>query len=86
MHKVEANTYIIDTPGIREFVNIDFNPSEISHYFIEMRDLIQDCKFNNCLHDNEQHCAVKTAFDAGKINPDRYYNYLSILKNEDHFK
>jgi ribosome biogenesis GTPase len=86
MHKVDANTYIIDTPGIREFVNIDFNPSEISHYFIEMRDLIQDCKFNNCLHDNEQHCAVKAAFDAGKINPDRYYNYLSILKNEDHFK
>ncbi|MFM2157042.1 MAG: hypothetical protein RL516_1791, partial [Bacteroidota bacterium] len=86
MHKVNESTYIIDTPGIREFVNIDFNPSEISHYFIEMRELLTDCKFNNCLHENEQQCAVKAAYDAGKIHPDRYYNYLSILHNEDNFK
>jgi ribosome biogenesis GTPase len=86
MHKVDDSTYIIDTPGIREFVNIDFVPSEISHYFIEMRALLNDCKFNNCLHENEQQCAVKAAYEAGKIHPDRYYNYLSILHNEDHFK
>jgi ribosome biogenesis GTPase len=86
MHKVNESTYIIDTPGIREFVNIDFVPSEISHYFIEMRELLTDCKFNNCLHENEQQCAVKAAYDAGKIHPDRYYNYLSILHNEDNFK
>jgi ribosome biogenesis GTPase len=86
MHKVNESTYIIDTPGIREFVNIDFVPSEISHYFIEMRELLNDCKFNNCLHENEQQCAVKAAYEAGKIHPDRYYNYLSILHNEDHFK
>ena len=86
MHKVNESTYIIDTPGIREFVNIDFVPSEISHYFIEMRALLNDCKFNNCLHENEQQCAVKAAYEAGKIHPDRYYNYLSILHNEDHFK
>jgi ribosome biogenesis GTPase len=86
MHKVNETTYIIDTPGIREFVNIDFVPSEISHYFIEMRELLNDCKFNNCLHENEQQCAVKAAYEAGKIHPDRYYNYLSILNNEDNFK
>lgn len=86
MHKVNETTYIIDTPGIREFVNIDFVPSEISHYFIEMRALLNDCKFNNCLHENEQQCAVKAAYEAGKIHPDRYYNYLSILHNEDNFK
>ena len=86
MHKVDNSTYIIDTPGIREFVNIDFVPSEISHYFIEMRELLNDCKFNNCLHENEQQCAVKAAYEAGKIHPDRYYNYLSILHNEDNFK
>lgn len=86
MHKVNESTYIIDTPGIREFVNIDFVPSEISHYFIEMRELLNDCKFNNCLHENEQQCAVKAAYEAGEIHPDRYYNYLSILHNEDNFK
>ncbi|MFM7016488.1 MAG: ribosome small subunit-dependent GTPase A [Bacteroidota bacterium] len=86
MHKVNQDTYVIDTPGIREFVNIDFVPSEISHYFVEMRELLNECKFNNCLHENEQNCAIKAAYEAGKIHPDRYYNYLSILRNEDHFK
>ena len=86
MHKVNKETYLIDTPGIREFVNIDFTPSEISHYFVEMRALLHDCKFNNCLHENEQNCAVKAAYEAGRIHPDRYYNYLSILRNEDNFK
>lgn len=86
MHKVSMSTYVIDTPGIREFVNIDFNQTEISHYFIEMRKLLNECKFNNCLHENEHNCAVKAAYEAGKIHPDRYYNYLSILRNEDNFK
>jgi ribosome biogenesis GTPase len=86
MHKLTNGGYVIDTPGIREFVNIDFKPSEISHYFVEMRNLLHGCKFNNCLHENEKNCAVKDAVENGTIHPMRYYNYLSLLKNEDIFK
>jgi len=86
MHAYDENSFLIDTPGIREFVNIDFNQSEISHYFKEMLPLINDCQFNNCLHENEKNCAVKDAVESGKIHPMRYYNYLSILHNEDFFK
>ncbi|MEO8146674.1 MAG: ribosome small subunit-dependent GTPase A [Bacteroidia bacterium] len=78
--------FIIDTPGIRELGTVDFVPQEISHYFVEMLALIHDCKFNNCLHVNEKQCAVKAAVEAGKIHPSRYYNYLSILNNEDIYK
>ena len=86
MHPLKIGGYIIDTPGIREFVNIDFKPSEISHYFIEMRDKLNKCYFNNCLHENEKQCAVKTAVENGTIHPMRYYNYLSILHHEDIYK
>lgn len=86
MHPLSNGGYIIDTPGIREFVNIDFKPTEIGHYFVEIRALMNQCQFNNCLHDNEKNCAVKTAEEAGKIHPQRYYNYLSILRNEDIFR
>jgi ribosome biogenesis GTPase / thiamine phosphate phosphatase len=86
MHKLKNGGYLIDTPGIREFVNIDFKPSEISHYFVEMRDKIQQCQFNNCLHENEKNCAIKTAVENGEIHPMRYYNYLSILHNEDVYR
>lgn len=86
MHKLKSGGYIIDSPGIREFGTFDFVKEEISHYFIEMLPLIHSCKFNNCLHEHEARCAVKAAVETGAIHPSRYYNYLSILHNEDIFR
>ena len=86
MHRLPNGGHIIDTPGIKEFVNIDFTPAEISHYFIEMRERLNQCHFNNCMHQNEKECAVKKAVEAGEIHPMRYYNYLSMLRNEDIFR
>lgn len=86
MHRLADSTYLIDTPGIREFVNIDFKPSEIGHYFKEICERMQQCKFNNCLHDNEKGCAVKAALENGLIHPQRYSNYLGMLHQEDHFR
>ncbi len=71
---------IIDTPGLREFGLVDIEKQELSHYFPEMRVLIQDCQFNNCLHLNEPGCAVKAAVEEGSIDIDRYVSYLTILE------
>jgi ribosome biogenesis GTPase len=71
---------IIDTPGIREFGLVDIEKQELSHYFPEMRVLIQDCQFNNCMHMNEPGCAVKAAVEEGSIDIDRYVSYLTILE------
>lgn len=79
MHFLEFGGQIIDTPGIREFGIMDFKPEEISHYFIEMREVLNNCKFNNCLHENEPGCAVKEAYLQGKISEERYTNYLNIM-------
>lgn len=70
---------VIDTPGIRELGLVDISKQELSHYFPEMRALINDCQFNNCMHINEPGCAVKAAVNDGSINADRYVSYLSIL-------
>jgi ribosome biogenesis GTPase len=70
---------IIDTPGMREFGLVDISRQELSHYFPEMRSLIQDCKFNNCLHLSEPDCAIKKALEEGRIHEDRYYSYCNIL-------
>jgi ribosome biogenesis GTPase / thiamine phosphate phosphatase len=70
---------IIDTPGLREFGIVHISKQELSHYFPEMRDLIQECQFNNCLHMNEPGCAVKEAVQNEKINIDRYVSYCTIL-------
>ncbi|HBB57798.1 MAG TPA: ribosome small subunit-dependent GTPase A [Chitinophagaceae bacterium] len=70
---------IIDTPGMREFGLVDISKQELSHYFSEMKPLLQDCQFNNCLHYNEPGCAVKQAVQEGRIHEDRFISYLSIL-------
>lgn len=70
---------IIDTPGMREFGLVDISKQELSHYFPEMRVLLQDCQFNNCLHLEEPGCAIKKALEEGRIYPERYFSYCNIF-------
>ena len=70
---------VIDTPGVREFGLVDITPQELSHYFPEMRECLQNCQFNNCMHMNEPGCAVKEAVGEGGIYEERYISYCTIL-------
>jgi ribosome biogenesis GTPase / thiamine phosphate phosphatase len=72
---------IIDTPGVKEFGLIDIERELLSHYFPEMRELLKQCKFNNCQHINEPGCAVKQAVRDKTISEDRYVSYVSILES-----
>lgn len=83
MFRLNKDSFIIDTPGIKELGMIDMEKEEISHYFPEFRDLLNCCKFNNCLHVNEPGCAVKDKVESGELSESRYYNYLSILEEKD---
>ena len=75
------STYLIDTPGIKEFGMVDFTPQELSHFFPEMRRVLHDCYFADCTHRHEPRCAVKEAIDNGTISEERYRNYLSIIED-----
>jgi ribosome biogenesis GTPase len=70
---------IIDTPGMKEFGLVDIARPELSGYFPEMRALVGQCQFNNCLHMEEPGCAVKEAVREERIAMDRYVSYCSIL-------
>ncbi len=72
---------IIDTPGMREFGLVDIEKQEVSHYFPEMRDRLNNCQFNNCLHFNEPGCAIKEAVNNAEIHEDRYVSYLGIMES-----
>jgi ribosome biogenesis GTPase / thiamine phosphate phosphatase len=79
MYDLPGGGTIIDTPGMREFGLVDISKQELSHYFPEMRDRLNNCQFNNCQHINEPGCAVKEAVIKGEISEDRYVSYASIL-------
>lgn len=81
MYEIMDNSYIIDTPGIKELFVIEIEPEELSGYFPEMRKISNGCQYNNCLHENEPNCAVKDALLDEKISDSRFESYLSILEN-----
>ncbi len=79
MFDLPAGGKIIDTPGLREFALMDISKQELSQYYPEMKALINDCQFNNCMHLNEPDCAVKSGVNDGSISIDRYVSYCNIL-------
>ncbi len=83
MHKLSSGGYIIDTPGIRAFGIVDLEKEYISHYFPEMRSLIGECKFHNCMHINEPKCTVKEAIENGSIEQSRYKTYLQLMTEDE---
>jgi ribosome biogenesis GTPase / thiamine phosphate phosphatase len=81
MYELPFGGKIIDTPGMKEFGLVDIERSELSGYFPEMRERLNDCQFNNCLHINEPGCAIKQAVIEGEIDEDRYVSYYNILES-----
>jgi ribosome biogenesis GTPase / thiamine phosphate phosphatase len=83
MFDLSFGASIIDTPGIKGFGIVDLEKEDISGYFPEFFKLKDQCKFNNCLHKEEPHCAIKKALDEDKISWTRYNSYLKILEGDD---
>jgi len=83
MFDLDFGAKIIDTPGIRGFGVVDMEKDEVGDYFPEFFALKDQCKFNNCLHKEEPHCAVKEALENDEIAWSRYRSYLQILEGED---
>ena len=87
MYDLSFDARIIDTPGIKGFGIVDMEPTEITDYFPEFFRLKDQCKFNNCLHKEEPHCAIKAALEKDEIAWSRYNSYLKILEgDEEHYR
>ncbi|MGD1842575.1 MAG: ribosome small subunit-dependent GTPase A [Thermonemataceae bacterium] len=83
MFEIAPDTFLIDTPGIKELGLVDIEASELSHYFPEMRQLLGQCKFHDCQHVHEPKCAIIEAVKREEIALFRYENYLSMLADYD---
>jgi ribosome biogenesis GTPase len=83
MFRLNSSTYIIDTPGIKELALQEMEEDPLDHYFPEMRELLGECRFNNCSHTHEPGCAVINAVEEAKIAFSRYESYLSMLQGEE---
>lgn len=86
MYDLPGGGELIDIPGVKGFGTFNFEPEEVSHYFREIFKESENCKFSNCMHLEEPHCAVCKAIEEGRIAVSRYQAYLSMLGDKDENK
>lgn len=83
MYDLPGGGRLIDVPGVRGFGTLDFERSEVSHFFPEIFKAGHDCRFSDCTHTGgEPGCAVLAALERAEIAQSRYASYLSILDND----
>ena len=72
------NTYVIDTPGIREFGLWEISRESLREAFPEFQEAAEWCRFNDCTHTHEPDCEVKKRVERGEISPARYEAYVRL--------
>lgn len=83
MYTLVKGSYIIDTPGIKSLSFNNYEVMDIAHNFKELFAKSTECKYSDCTHRNEPHCAVKEALETGEISELRYYNYLALVEEAE---
>jgi ribosome biogenesis GTPase len=77
---IDEESFVGDTPGLREWGLIEIEPEELGGYFVEFRPHLNDCKFPNCTHDHEPGCRIKELVEAGDLPIERYESYVNMLE------
>jgi ribosome biogenesis GTPase len=72
--------FVVDTPGFSNMDLPDLKPEDLAGFFPGIGDYQENCYFNGCLHYKEPGCTIKKAVEEGKIEGDRYRQYLEYLE------
>jgi ribosome biogenesis GTPase len=78
LYHFSDNAALIDSPGLMAFGLRHLSPAGVAEAFRELRPLLGQCRFRNCLHDREPDCRIQEALREGRINPRRYAAFRSL--------
>ena len=76
--KLNFGGYVVDTPGVRQFMLWDVEPKEVVGFYRDLRPYENLCKFPDCEHLFESTCAVKHSVADGRLDARRYESYLAL--------
>ena len=79
LYHLDAASHIIDSPGLQEFGLVHVAPEDLAHAFIELRQHLGQCKFNDCKHLTEPGCAITAAVERGEIDTQRVASYRKLV-------
>lgn len=82
LYRLDADSTLIDCPGLQEFGLHHLSPQDIESGFVEFQDYLGKCRFQNCRHLSEPGCALTQAAAANAIHPRRLEMFRRILRAE----
>ena len=85
MYFLENGGIVIDNPGMREVGMTDARAG-IDSLFDEITVLAQKCKYVDCTHIHERGCEVLSALKSGKLDEDKYSNYIGLKNEVEHYE
>lgn len=75
--------FVVDTPGIRQFQLWDIVPEEVAALYRDIRSYVSLCRFPDCTHTHEAHCAVKHAVADNRLDARRYESYCHLCSGNE---
>lgn len=85
MYFLKNGGIVIDNPGMRE-VGVASNTDGIDISFDEITTLSKKCKYTDCTHIHEPDCEILKAVKSGKLNKEKYDNYINLKKESEYYE
>jgi ribosome biogenesis GTPase len=80
LYHLNADSHLIDCPGVQMFGLHHLSFGEIEQGFIEFAPYLGKCRFHDCHHTHEPNCALQQAVSEGKIDARRFRLFLDISR------
>lgn len=81
LHLLSEGGLLIDSPGLRE-LQLGGCQKGVSSLFGDIENLARNCRYNDCLHQHEDGCAIKAAVAGGDLSPRRLANYQKLMAEQ----
>jgi ribosome biogenesis GTPase / thiamine phosphate phosphatase len=83
LYPLSGGGWLADSAGIRALATWNVLPEEVAYCFVEFRPYLGECFYSDCMHLDEEGCAIRQAVDDGVINERRYKSYVRIVMGEE---
>ncbi len=83
LYALSGGGWLADSAGIRALAAVNIAPEDLAWCFFEFRPYLGECLYSDCLHIDEEGCAICQAVEDTVIDERRYISYVRIATGEE---
>ncbi len=83
LYPLSGGGWLADSAGIRSLATWNIAPEDLPACFVEFRPYLGECEYTDCMHIDEEGCALLEAVTQGKIDEHRHKSYARLLLEEE---